>query len=287
MTRPRLIVHGGAGSHEIDQPQEILEEAAEQGYEELVEGSAIDAVETAVNRLEDHPAFNAGHGGKYQLDGKPRLEAAIMQGDGSSGAVTDLEGVRHAISVARVIMEQTHHVMLSGPPATQFALEEGFERTDIRTEKAHDEWKNVREMIEGLSWQEQVDKLKEMDVSGTVGCVAVDADGGLAAGTSTGGRSPQLAGRVGDTPMIGAGTYCTTDAAVSATGIGEAIIQMTLARRCVEGLEQGHDVQTAAEQAIEALADETGRHAGVIMLDPKGNAGIEHNAAEMNTVTKG
>lgn len=283
---PRIIVHGGAGRHEIDQPQDILETAADSGYAAMEEGTAVDAVETAVNVLEDHPAFNAGNGAKYQLDGNPRPEAAIMTGNGDAGAVTDLDGICHAISVARAIMEQTHHVMLSGPFATQFADHCGFDRQDLSSEKAATEWEKMHAMVEDLSFDETIETLKEYDTGGTVGCVAIDADGSLAAGTSTGGRSPQLAGRMGDTPMIGCGTYCNEHAAVSATGIGEAIITMTLARRCVEYREDGMQPAVATENAIKALEEKTDRHAGVIMLDDNGETGISHNADEMNTVVR-
>lgn len=284
--KSRIIVHGGAGSHEIDQPEDVIEEAAEQGKAAMGQGTATDAVEVAVNRLEDHQAFNAGNGAKYQLDGNPRPEAALMTSKGDAGAISGLKDICHAVSVARDVMENTHHIMLSKPQATEFAREMGHEQSDIRTEKAQQEWEAVYERVKDMSWDEQIEALQEYDTTGTVGAVAIDQEAGLAAATSTGGRSPQLAGRVGDTPLIGCGTYANTHAAVSATGVGEAIMIMTLARRCTEYIEHGNEPSVAAEKTIEALEDKTGRHAGIIMLDKEGRVGTAHNTEEMNTVVK-
>ncbi|MDY6771494.1 MAG: isoaspartyl peptidase/L-asparaginase [Candidatus Nanohaloarchaea archaeon] len=282
---PRIIVHGGAGGKREAKDQEVVEQAAEEGKAVLDGGSALDSVERAVNVLEDDPGFNAGRGAKLQLDGTPRLEAAVMTSDLACGAITGLEEIKHAVSVARAVMEETHHVMLGNGFATRFAEEQGFEREDLRTEDAVEAWERIKERVDGLSFDEKLEELAGMDTGGTVGAVAVDADGELAAATSTGGRSPQLAGRIGDTPLIGCGTYCNEYAAVSATGIGEAIVQTTLARRCCELVEDGAAAPEAVKRAIEFLEERTGRQAGLIAVTAEGVAS-HHNAAAMPTARR-
>lgn len=285
---PTIIVHGGAGSHSVDQDEQVLKQAAEKGEVIMQDGgSALDAVETAVNVLEDHPDFNAGKGGKVQLDGTVRLEAAVMTSDLEMGAVTGLEEVRHAVSVAREVMERTHHVMLGNGFATRFALECGYETEDLRTERTTEAWERLQQEIGDLGFEAMLEELKDRDTGGTVGCVARDGEGRLAAATSTGGRSPQLAGRIGDTPLVGAGTYCDDVAAVSATGIGEAIARTTLARRCRDNVDDGMEPVEAAEDAIAFLEEKTGRHAGLIVVDADGRLGSAHNAEEMLTVRRG
>lgn len=286
---PTIIAHGGAGDKSTDEKnQEVLEEAVEEGYELMQDGgSALDAVEHVVSRLEDSGLFNAGKGAKLQFDGVPRMEAAIMDDEKRVGAITDLESVPDAVSVAREVMDRTHHCMLSGDAAMGFALELGYHQQDCVSQDRIDAWEEVRAEVSGLDFEDRIERLKELDEGGTVGCVARDADGRMAAATSTGGVSAQLAGRVGDVPMPGCGTYCNDTAAVSATGIGEAIIRTTLSRRCTEYIEDGASADEAAERAIGFLEDETGRHAGVIVIDAEGRAGSDHNAQEMRTASRG
>lgn len=284
--KPKIVVHGGAGSwkESLSRAEETLEKAAETGFDRLKSGkSAIDAVEKAVNCLEDSEIFNAGRGAAIQLDGKVRVDASVMTSSLECGAVCSMEEIKHAVSVARKVMEETHHVMLSGTYATEFAEEMGFDRVDLKTDSKIEIWKEWRDKVKDLDFSERLQKLKEIDSKGTVGCAAIDVDGELAAGTSTGGRNPELTGRVGDTPIIGSGTYCNESAAISATGVGEAIIQSVLTRRCCELIEKGLSVEKAAKESINYLEENTGRRAGLIALDKDGNHSIHHNTEEMPT----
>lgn len=284
---PALIIHGGAGAPK-DGAGATLTRLVEQGRTRLADGAnALDVAEWAVNRLEEDETFNAGRGAHLQLDGAARLDAAVMDDQQRCGAVTGLEDVLHPVSVARTVMEDTPHVMLSGRPATTFANEHGFETADLRTDARVQEWETFRDDIDGLSFDETMDHVAERHGSDTVGCVARDVNGGLAAATSTGGLFPQMTGRTGDTPMIGCGTYCNGTAAVSATGVGEAIVRTTLARRCCEHIEDGHPPQAAAEHAINTLQEETGRYAGIIAVDAEGNTGVHHNAPAMPVARRG
>lgn len=284
--KSKIVVHGGAGSWEenLSEAEGVLSEAAELGFNQLDGGApAIDAVEKAINHLEDSGLFNAGKGADLQLDGKVRLDASVMTSSLDCGAVCSIEEIKHAVSVARKVMEETHHVMLSGIHATEFAEEMGFEREDLKNEGDIEVWRGLWEEVKGLNFKEKVQKLREMDLKGTVGCVALDKDGELAAGTSTGGRNPELAGRVGDTPVIGSGTYCNPSAAVSATGVGEAIIRSVLSRRCCEYVERGTSVEKAAKKSINYLEENTGRSAGLIVLDRNGNHSLHYNTKKMPT----
>jgi beta-aspartyl-peptidase (threonine type) len=279
-----IIVHGGAGSHQVDQNKEVLNEAARAGGSVLESGgSALDAVEDAVNVLEEHPDFNAGKGAKLQLDGVIRLEASVMTSNLEVGAVTGLQEIENAVSVARQVMERTHHSMLGNGFATRFATKCGFEKSDLQTRRTIEQYREVKDEVSDLDFDETLEMLKDRDTSGTVGCVAAGPNGELAAATSTGGRSSQLAGRIGDSPQVGSGTYCDSQAAVSATGIGEAILKTTLSRRCRDNIAEGMSPKEAAEKAIEFLDMKTGREAGLIVVDADGSLGSYHNAEEMHT----
>ena len=257
--------------------------ACEKGYERLLEAGAIDGVEEAILHLERSEHLNAGVGSFLQLDGIVRMDASIMKDDLSAGAVIGIEDVEHPISVARKVMEETRHIILAGKLATEFARSEGFPRYDPRTRAKVELWLDIMEEFRTKTSQEQifhVDRYLQAGKHslGTVGCVAIDAEGRLAAGTSTGGRKMNIPGRVGDSPIIGAGTYCSRSGGVSCTGVGEKILVLCLANEVVNFLkvDEGKDAQTAAEYGIDLLGGIDGR-GGLICIDHLGSIGYAYN----------
>jgi isoaspartyl peptidase/L-asparaginase-like protein (Ntn-hydrolase superfamily) len=292
-----IIVHGGAGHIPVaDRPkrQEILNQAAEAGLAALRDGPLL-AVERAINLLEDSDLFNAGRGGAMRLNGEVSLDASVMTSDLRCGAVASMRGICHAISIARLVMEETPYVLLVGRAANELALQYGFQLEDLRTDRNIRRWLTARETLAPLSYKEQLQLLRRVgrvgegasngEPHGTVGAVAWADDERLAAGTSTGGvASPVMhEGRVGDTPVIGAGTYCNVCGGASATGVGEAIVRATLTREVVRLIESGAHPQEAAEKAIAQFAQQTGSEAGVIALDRQGHHGIAFNTETMQT----
>jgi len=222
---PALIVHGGCGAVSAEEEKlrrEACERAADAGWEALVRGgNALDAVETAVRRLEDEPLLNAGTGSYLQADGVARMDASMMAGDGRAGAIAQVPNLKNPIRLARYILEQDAHVMLAGPCALELALKLGLETGVVATPKKIAYWQeHLNEDSIRLDYGRMAAEWKRDNARlGTVGCVALDGCGGLAAGTSTGGTGHCYPGRVGDSPIIGAGTYCTREVAVSMTGI--------------------------------------------------------------------
>lgn len=278
----QVLVHGGAGEAP-DEPEArltALETAAARGREA---DTPHDAVERAICHLESSPRFNAGTGGAVQSDGVPRTDAGLMLSDRSVGAVCSLEEVGHPISAARVVLEETPHVLLAGDHATDLVADFGVETdVDTWTAASRERWDAASPHPTGsardnLSWVR-----RQFGGADTVGAVATDRDR-LAAGTSTGGRWFALAGRVGDVPQVGSGFYATDRGAASATGAGEDIARMTLTRQAVAYLESGRSAQAAAERAIEDLAEVTGSFAGVIVMDRDGDRGRATNAESMQT----
>lgn len=263
-----ILVHGGAGEIAATSVSPRLvgcRAAAEAGYALLKQGgSALDAVQAAVIELEDNPLFNAGRGSVLNREGKVETDAAIMDGATlRAGAVAAVCGIRNPVKLARQVMEASPHVLLAGVGAYQFAIEHGIETCDpeaLVVADQHAHW------------------VKE---HGTVGAVALDAQGHLAAATSTGGVFDKLPGRVGDSPLIGCGTYAGRYAAVSCTGPGENIIRTTLARYAAWRVEQGADASHAAETAIQFLARQTQGQAGIIVMDAAGRAGFARNSVHM------
>ncbi|SFB69273.1 asparaginase [Halobiforma haloterrestris] len=307
----QVLVHGGAGS-DPDEPeprQAVLEEAAEAGASE---STPVDAVEAAVGVLESSPRFNAGVGGAVQSDGAIRTDAGIMTDDRAVGAACSMPGVEHAISVARVVMEETPHGFVSGEHAVSLAEAFGVETgVDLWSDRTRDQWAEeglesaggVRDQLEAIrdrygssdpdGRDEPADEHDHDTVGGnptssdpkdhdTVGAVAFDGDS-LVAATSTGGRWLALTGRVGDVPQVGSGFYCSPAAAVSATGAGEDIARVTLSRRAARHIENGLEADAAAELAIEEFAELTGSTAGLICLDARGNLGSAFNSSQMQT----
>ncbi|PSP56090.1 asparaginase [Halobacteriales archaeon QS_1_67_19] len=295
----RVIVHGGAGT-DPDEPEPrraVLDEAAAAGADE---SSVVDAVEAAVHVLESSPRFNAGVGGAVQSDGAIRTDAGLMTSDRAAGAACSMPGVEHAVSAARVVMEETPHVLVSGDRAVELAADFGFETgVDLWSAQTREKWADLDARPDGtpsdhLEWirakfggdpesaADEGDAARDPKDHDTVGAVAFDG-ARFAAATSTGGRWLALAGRVGDVPQIGSGFYAAPAGAASATGAGEDIAKATLTRRAVRHLESGFDAQRAADRAIEEFAELTGSSAGVILLDRDGNAGSAFNSDAMQT----
>ena len=287
--KPRIIVHGGArrsGDNESERQKDIIN-ACKRGYEALLIRDAVEAVETAIRHLEASAHLNAGVGSYLQLDGRVRMDASIMKDDLSAGAVIGIEDVEHPISVARRVMEATQHVILSGPLATEFAYSEGFPRYDPRTRPKIELWMEIMDEFRQKTTYEQlfhVDQyLKTGKLNlGTVGCVAMDAKGHIAAGTSTGGLKMNVPGRVGDSGIIGAGTYCSTYGGVSCTGHGEKILILSLGKQVVNYLKHVKSAKAmdAVRFGIEEL-NSLNADGGVICIDKEGNIGYGHNTEIM------
>ncbi len=277
-----LAVHGGAGviSREKMTPEReaamraSLAAAARAGEAILsAGGSSLDAVEAAIRVLEDDPAFNAGRGAVFTAAGRNELDASIMSGaDRDAGAVAGVTTAKNPISLARAVMERSPHVMMAGDGADAFAAEQGLERVDNSYFATPE---RRRQLDERLARQAAAPVASAQEPGnwryGTVGAVARDASGALAAGTSTGGMTAKLYGRVGDSPIIGAGTYADDRAcAVSATGWGEYFIRVGVAKAiCDRALLTGQDVQSAAD-AVMADVGALGGDGGVIVLAPQG-----------------
>ena len=282
--RPAIAVHGGAGS--LDDPGtsggapagprvEGARRAAEAGWRVLLAGgSAVDAVVAAVVVLEDDPTFNAGTGATLTAAGDAELDASLMDGTTlAAGAVASVKDVRNPVLLARAVMERSGHVLLVGDGASAFAREVGMASYS-------------NELLVTPQQRARFERAREVRIAarggGTVGAVARDVRGHLAAATSTGGTAMKLPGRVGDTPIVGAGTYADdTRAAVSATGQGERIIQVTLARFAADQVRAGLDARDAARDAVRMLGDRVRGEGGVIVVGPSGEPGLAFNAPTM------
>ena len=280
MPLPAIAVHGGAGIYGDESVPEALEgvrRAAARGWTELEAGrDAVAAVLAAVVTLEDDPRFNAGTGSVLNADGAIENDAAVMSGvDLSAGAVGALSGFKNPVRVAEEVRRQGSHVLLVGDGARRFALSRGLAAIDPAT--------LVTER-QRAKWQAEAERRGAVPrIHGTVGAVAVDAQGHVAAATSTGGLLFKLPGRVGDTPIIGGGTYADDEAgACSCTGQGEAILKVTLARSAIDRLRGGGGAQAAAEAAIAELSRRTGGEAGLILVDARGGVGFAFTTTRMS-----
>lgn len=287
--KPKIIVHGGArisNDNEAERQKDVIN-ACKRGYDALLIRDAVEAVETAIRHLEASAFLNAGVGSYLQLDGRVRMDASIMKDDLSAGAVIGIEDVEHPIAVARRVMETTQHVILSGPLATDFAHSEGFPRYDPRTKSKINLWMEIMEEFRQKTTYEQIfhvdQYLKTGKLNlGTVGCVAMDANGHIAAGTSTGGLKMNVPGRVGDSGIIGAGTYCSTYGGVSCTGYGEKILILSLGKQVVNYLKHRKSAK-AMDAARYGVKELNSLHAdgGIICIDKDGNIGYAHNTEIM------
>jgi len=286
-----LVIHGGAGVVRADMTpadevavRAVLELALRKGHEQLAAGKpALDAVTAAITVLEDDPHFNAGKGAVFTHDGKNELDSSLMDGATlKAGAVAGVHTVKNPILLARAVMEKSEHVMMVGQGAEIFAKEQGVTLVDpsyFRTEKR---WQQLQKALkEEASGQAHTD-LETAKHFGTVGAVALDQQGHLAAGTSTGGMTNKRYGRVGDSPIIGAGTYANASCAVSGTGWGEFYIRAAAAHDiCARMTYLKETPQQAGETVINQVIPKLGGDGGAIVLAADGSIGTPFNTEGM------
>jgi beta-aspartyl-peptidase (threonine type) len=301
---PRLgfIIHGGAG---VIEPGSLtperekayrdkLTEVVLAGYKALQEGkSSVDAVELAIRMMEDSPLFNAGKGAVFTNDGKNELDSSIMNGNTlAAGGAAGLHHVKNPISLARAVMERSRHVLMFGDGAEKFAREQNLELVDERYFWTKERWEEIQKILKEEKEKASGDSKSKLQGQlrselpynkfGTVGAVALDKFGDLAAGTSTGGMTNKRFGRVGDAPIIGAGTYANNNTCgVSATGWGEFFIRVGVARDISAMMEyRALPVQNAADVVMQKV-QKLGGDGGVIAMDKFGNMAISFNSKGM------
>ena len=293
--KPAIAIHGGAGTitranlttEQEAKYRETLKQAVEAGYAALNNGAtSLDAVVIAINILEDSPLFNAGKGAVYTYDEAHELDASIMDGKTlNAGAVAGVKQIKNPIDAARAVMDKSVHVMLSGEGAETFAIQQGLEKVDNRyfdTPFRHEALIKAKQKLEKdtSAWQ----RPEMLDYKfGTVGAVALDKNGNIAAGTSTGGMTAKRFGRIGDSPVIGAGTYANNQScAVSATGHGEYFIRYNVAADiCARVAYSGVDLEQAANTVIHKVLKPAGGTGGIIAIDAKGNISMPFNTEGM------
>lgn len=268
---PTLVVHGGAWDIPARWRAEaaaVCRAAAGLGQRILLDGGhALDAVCAAIRHMEDAPVLDAGVGAAPDRDGAFSLDASLMRGsDRACGAVARLPPTRHAIDLARAVLEHSPHVLLAGPEALDWGAEFGILPCP------------AAELALPPAYRDDPPYLNGGD---TVGAVALDRHGELVAGTSTGGVPGRHPARVGDSPLIGCGTYCDGRAGVGSTGQGEAIIRVTLARGAVDAIGRGCHPQQAAREAVEEMQRLTDGRGGLIALDARGEVGLWHTTPAM------
>ena len=285
-----IVIHGGAGTilksnmteERERQYRDTLSIALMAGYRVLENhGSSLDAVEAAIHVMEDCPLFNAGKGAVFTHEGTNELDASMMDGlTLKAGAVAAVKHIKNPISLARMVMEKSKHVMLVGDGAEAFAKEMGIPLVPAQYFYTERRWKELQKAIEEEKQQGAKDTVGEKH--GTVGCVALDENGNLAAGTSTGGITNKRFGRVGDSPIIGAGTYANNSTcAVSATGDGEYFIRVGVAREISGLVSYSHmQLRQAADSAL-AEVKALGGTGGVIVLDANGKMAMSFNTEGM------
>lgn len=284
-----LAIHGGAGTISQDLPDSIkqqyyhgLEEALREGELVLREGgSALDAVEQVVRNLEDNPRFNAGKGAVFTSEGTHELDAAIMDGSTpAAGAVTGLTTVKHPITLARKVMTDSRHIFFSGAGAERFADQTDVERVDseyYHTQRRYEQWQRAQEQSGVIN---KNNRWKEELKFGTVGAVALDMEGNLAAATSTGGMTNKQFGRIGDVPVIGSGTFANHVAAISATGWGEQIMKNVSANTIANVMEfKGESLENAINFVLTERLNPG--DAGFIGVDSEGNISMQMNTTGM------
>jgi beta-aspartyl-peptidase (threonine type) len=280
-----VLVHGGAGdlqAERVDLHVAGCREAAAVAADMLRHGaSALDAVERAVSVLEDNHCFNAGTGACLNAEGLIELDASLMEGSSlRAGGVCALPPFHHPIEIARAALEDGRHVLYAGEGAARFARERGFapvSSESMTTADARRRWEAVKLGMVGASWG-----------GGTVGAVARDRSGMVAAATSTGGLVNKRLGRVGDSPILGAGTYADNQTgACSATGQGEAIMRLALAKSTTDALRSGDLPEQAARAAIRALGLRVSGTGGLIVIDNAGRLGLARNTYAMTWAAAG
>lgn len=294
-----IVIHGGAGNlvkknyskEELLQYEHTLSMALDTGYAMLENGlPATQVVEKTIQILEDSPLFNAGKGSVFSNEGRNEMDAAIMDGSNlKCGAVTNLQHIKNPISLAKNIMENSSFVFLNGEGAEKYALEKGFELVDASyffVEKRWNEMLKIRDSSKTMLDNEGRGDIREIDQNnkyGTVGCVVLDQCGNLAAGTSTGGITNKKYNRIGDSPLIGAGTYANNETcAVSCTGHGEDFIRLVVGHQVHSLMKYNHrSLQKAADLVIQNELTEINGRGGLIAIDKKGNIAISFNTTGM------
>ena len=293
-----MAIHGGAGTitraNLTDEQEQAykdkLNEALEAGRAVLKDGGdSTTAVIAAIQVMEASPLFNSGKGAVYTWDGEHERDASLMEGEkGNAGAGAGVKTVKSPIELAREVMEESVHVMLSGEGAEQFAKQQGLEQVDnsyFNTERRYQQLLKAKEKIKASEQSEQQAwEYLDLDYKyGTVGAVAVDKNGLLSAGTSTGGMTAKRYGRIGDSPIIGAGTWADNDScAVSATGHGEYFIRFHVAADiCSRVKYKGLSVSEAGDEVIHGVLEQAGGTGGVIIIDADGNVAMPFNTEGM------
>lgn len=264
--RPVFLTHCGAGSDAS--VHDAAEASGARGLSVLQRGGpALEAVVEAIVFLEDDPRLNAGTGSRMRIDGRIQMDAALMGGDLQAGCVAAIEEVKNPIRVARDVFD-TPHVLLVGPDATAFARSKGHSPYDPSTPESRRRLEQSLEKIRTRQLPRYARKWKSIEFRDTVGAVARDRRGRFAAGTSTGGTAFMLPGRVGDSPIVGAGLYAGPHGAVSTTGIGEEIIKRVLAKHVYDRIAEGSSAQAAAERGVALFPKDV--PVGVIVVGSKG-----------------
>lgn len=290
-----LVIHGGAGTitrtsmtpDMEKQYREALEQSLRLGHAVLAKGgSSLDAVEASIRFMEDSPLFNAGKGAVFTHEGRNELDAAVMDGKTKkAGSIAGVTIIRNPITAARAVMEKSEHVMMVGRGAELFATKMGLEIVDPSYFWTERRWKALqKELLEEEGKKPQADLISPDEKKfGTVGAVALDRSGNLAAGTSTGGMTNKKFGRVGDAPIIGAGTYAENESvAVSGTGHGEFFIRWTVAYDIAALVKyRGMTVQQAGDEVIHKKLAPVKGEGGAIILDAKGNFAMPFNSEGM------
>jgi beta-aspartyl-peptidase (threonine type) len=290
-----LVVHGGAGTMERGkmtpeherQYRAGIENALRTGWEILQHGgSSLDATEAAVRILEDDPMFNAGKGSVFTAAGTNEMDAAIMDGKTlRAGAVACIQHVKNPISLARLVMEKSPHVLMSGAGAEDFAKQHGVELVDAKYFFTQDRWDALEKAKAAEKAGGNGDKkffLSDQDLHGTVGAVALDRNGNLAAATSTGGKTGKLPGRIGDTPVVGGGTYANNaTCAVSGTGDGEFFIMATATHDVSALIEYRRKTLEEASVAVIDKIGKLGGTGGMIAIDKSGKIALPFNTSGM------
>lgn len=287
-SQPAIAIHGGAGTIAREEMtgeleaeiRAVLEQSVQAGHRLLqAGGTSTEAVIAAVKVMEDSPLFNAGKGSVFNAAGNHEMDASIMEGAGlRAGAVASVSCVRNPIDLATRVMTDSEHVMLMGDGAGEFARQQGFEMMDPDYFHTDFRW----QQLQRIKARELADKDRQDQWFSTVGAVALDRHGNLAAGTSTGGTSNKRWGRVGDSPIIGAGTYASNDScAVSATGHGEYFIRHVVAYNICNRVETGTPLNEAADRVVNDILVKAGGEGGVIAIDKQGNIAMPFNSEGM------
>lgn len=293
--KPVIVVHGGAGAITPERNQPVMEgikRAAKKGFDVLKRGgTAVDGVMKAVMVMEDDGSFNAGYGSSLNMDRSVEMDASIMDGKTlQAGAVALLKDVKNPVRLARIVMEKTDHVFIAGEGAERLATLFKLERVNAVTELRLKHYEGQKKKL--LEGQFELPKLAslikeypELLESDTVGAVALDKEGNLAAATSTGGFPLKLPGRIGDSPLIGCGNYADNESgACSATGVGEIAIRLVLAKTVCAYIEGGKTPQEAAEQAIRLVNQRMPigyNSMGLVAVDVHGQIGAAHNSPNL------